>query len=121
MDADWKRPKEIPSNTEMIKTNCGGLYLTLGFEDDKLIEVRATIGKNGTCSNIMLDIICKLMSITLQSEMPRYKIVKKFRKQFSHEKDKDMTCDQDKFFHEEKEYQSCMDYIVKKVIKELDK
>lgn len=118
---DWKRPKTIEGTTEQIKTNCGSLYFTLNYEDEKLIEVRATIGKCGVCSNTMLDTVCKLMSITLQSEMPRYKIVQKFRKQFTHEKDKDMTCGQDKFFHEKKEYQSCVDYIAQRVISELDK
>ena len=116
MESDWKRPKSIPSETPLIKTHCGGMYLTLGFEDGKLIEVIATIGKNGVCSNIMLDTTCKLMSICLQSQMPRYKICKKFKKQFG-----DLKCGQGKFFHEEKEYYSCVDYVAKRVIAELAK
>lgn len=110
----FKRPKTIPSKTEHIETSCGTLHLTLGYHEDKLIEVRAMIGKNGTCGNVMLDTIAKLMSITLQSGLAKYKICEKMKKQFC-----EMNCGQDKFKWEEKEYTGCVDYIVKKVIEEL--
>ena len=120
MDTNWKRPKVIESETPLIKTNCGGLYVILGKEDGKLIEVSATIGKGGTCSNYQLINFCKVISMYLQSPEPRYKIAEKFKKQFASLKDKDTGCGQGKFFHEKEEYQSCEDYIVKRVIKELD-
>ena len=113
--ADWKRPKEIPSNTTRIATECGGLYITKGFEDEKLIEIRGVIGKGGTCPNCQLDNFCRVVSMYLQSPEPRYKIIKKFTKQFE-----GSNCGQP-FIWEEKKYLSCHDYIAQSVIKELEK
>ena len=120
MEPGWKRPKTIPSKTEHITTNCGTLHLTIGYDNDKIVEVKGMIGKNGTCANSQLDMICKLISMYLQSPEPRYKICKKFRKQFTYEGDnKDLGCGQDKFWHEKKEYFGCGDYISQRVISEL--
>lgn len=114
---DWKRPKTINSKTEKITTQCGSLFLTLGYEDERLIEVSARIGKNGVCPFILLDSFCKAVSMYVQSDHPRYKIVKKFKKQFV-----DMSgCETGKFAHEGKEYNCCIDYIAKRVVSELEK
>ena len=77
METSWKRPKTIPSTTEHIETHEGTLNLTLGYEEDpkRLIEVRGQIGKSGTFSNMLIDTICKLCSMYLQSPEPRYKII----------------------------------------------
>ena len=116
METGWKRPKELPSNTEHVETNCGTLHFIMGNEDGKLVEVRGVIGKNGTCANVQLDTICKLVSIYLQSPEPRYKIIKKFKKQFM-----DMGCGQGVFTEKDIKYHSCVDYIINRVIDELNK
>jgi hypothetical protein len=114
---EWKRQKEIPSQTHRIETSCGKMFMTLGFEDEKLIEVSARIGKSGICPCVLLDTTCKLISMYLQSPEPRYKIVKKFKKQFM-----DMSgCESGKFKHEDREYNCCADFISKVVIKEIEK
>lgn len=115
MDTNWKRPKVIPSTTYHIDTNEGTLHLIFGFEDDKLIEVRGMIGKAGSYSNILIDTICKLVSMYLQSPEPRYKIVKKFKKQFV-----DMKCGMEPFKWENESYESSIDVIVKLVVSQLD-
>ncbi len=102
---NWKRPKVIPSKTEHIETECGTIHLTFGYEEDKLIEVRCTIGKSGICANVLLDSFAKLVSIALQSQMPRYKICEKLKKQFVGAK-----CNQGV---------SCVDVISQKIINEL--
>ena len=110
METEWKRPKSIPSKTHHIETEgCGTLHFTMGWEeeDGRLIEVRATIGKNGICGNILLDTVAKLMSMYLQSPEPRYKIVEKFKRQFV-----GVKCNQGK---------PCIESLAESVIKELEK
>ena len=111
---DFKRDKTIPSKTYHIPTDCGTLHITLGKQDEKLIEVRGTIGKSGICPNCQLDNFCKAISIILQSELAQYKIVKKFKKQFV-----GSSCGQP-FTYEGKPYTSCHDLIAQWVCKELE-
>jgi ribonucleoside-diphosphate reductase alpha chain len=101
----WKRPKSIPSQTEKITTQCGSLFLTFGYEGDRLIEVRISIGKSGICANVLLDCFARMISIALQSNMPRCKILKKIKKQFV-----GVKCNQG---------QSCVDIVAERIIKEL--
>lgn len=111
MEATWKRPKTIPSQTEHIETEaCGTLHLTLGWqeEDGRLIEVRAVIGKNGICGNVLLDTVAKLFSMYLQSPESRYKIAEKVKRQFI-----GISCAQGK--------KSCGELIAEKVLEELSK
>lgn len=113
---DWKRPPVLPGQTEHIVTREGTLFFTKCYQGDKLIEVRGAIGKNATLAMVLVDTICKLISIILQSQMPKYKVVRKFKKQFA-----DMNLDMDPFTHKEKKYSWSVDYIIKQVIEELDK
>ena len=115
MDVNWKRPKVLPSKTHNIPTQEGNLHLILGYEDDKLVEVRGNIGKAGSYANTLIDTICKLVSMFLQSPTPRYKIVEKFKKQFA-----DMASGLDPFEYEGKKYTCAVDVIAQMVIKELD-
>jgi len=106
METTWKRPKTIPSKTEHIETDgCGTLHLTLGFEEGHLIEVRAVIGRNGTCGGVLLDTCAKLLSMYLQSPEPRYKVAEKIKKQFI-----GVKCAQGK---------PCVEIIAEKILKEL--
>lgn len=114
--SDFKREKSIPSETRHIDTSCcGTLHLTLCWQDKRLIEVRGMIGRAGTCCNTFLNSICIILSILLQSDMARYKIIKKLKKQFV-----EVNCGQD-FIWQEKTYKSCVDLVAQSVIKELEK
>lgn len=113
--SEWKRQKEIPSKSTNLKTSCGTLNITFGYENDRLIELWAIVGKSGSCANTLLASFCKVASMLLQSSQPKYKIVKKFRKQFV-----DSNCGMP-FSHEGKQYKGCVDYIAQKVVEELDK
>lgn len=115
MPDNWKRPKVLPEITSHIETQCGTLHFIMAMEDEKIVECRAMIGKSGTCCNMQLENFCKIISMYLQSPEPRYKIVKKFRKQFI-----PVNCGQP-FLWEEKKYLSCHDLIAQWVVKELEK
>ncbi len=111
---EYRRPKEIKSKTEAISLlNCGTLHLTIGYLDEiddvygRVTEIRAVIGKGGIPCNILLDSWAKAISMLLQSPMPRYKIIKKVKKQFV-----GVTCAGEK--------ESCVSIIAEKLIKELE-
>ena len=110
----WSRPKEMPSTTTHIKTSCGTLNLIFSFRRKRLKEVYAIIGKSGTCANILLSSWCKGISFLLQSPEPRFKIIKKLKKQFI-----ESNCGMH-FFIGEKKYLSCVHYIAEKIIEELE-
>jgi len=106
----YKRPKEIQSKTENIKLECGTLNLIFGYQEEvegKIIEVRALIGKSGICGAVLLDSFTKALSMLLQSSMPRYKIVKKIKKQYV-----GVICSQGK--------SCCVNEIAVRILKELE-
>lgn len=112
------REKEIPSSTHRVETQgCGTAHVTLGYQElentRRLIEVRILIGKNGgSCGNILLDTIAKLISVYLQSSEPRYKVVKKLRHLFMPDtRGNAITCAQGR---------SCIEDVIKLVLKELE-
>ena len=113
---DFKRDKVIPIQTFHIDTEaCGTLHLTIGKQEDKIIEVRGTIGKAGTCCNTFLNSFCLITSILLQGDMPRYKIIEKFKNQFI-----ETNCGQP-FIWRDKKYTSCVDLISCVVNAELER
>jgi len=114
METNWKRPKVIPSETEhIVLENCGTLHLTLGTEDERLIEVRAVIGKNGICGNVLLDSLAKSLSILLQTDYPRYKICEKLKRQFLPDtKGNKIVCGQTG--------KSCVEEIAERIVKILE-
>lgn len=116
---DYKRPKTLESKTENIKTDCGTLNFTKGYDNGKLVEIWAVIGRSGTCSNSLLASFCKVVSMYLQSAHPRYKIVKKFKKQFI-----GSNCGMPFYIKEDKEqvkYCGCIDWIAQNIVEEIDK
>jgi type III secretory pathway component EscR len=117
MTSKWKRPKTLDGKTAVVSL-CGNIYVTFNYDHDrdgKLVEVRATVGKGGTPCNILLTAICFLISCYLQSPEPRYKIIKKLKKNLL-----DAPACMQSFEFEEKTYTSCFDYILKNVVKELE-
>lgn len=116
IEARWKRPTVLPSKTHGIKTPCGTLYITLGYEEDKLIEVVGVMGNSGTCGNVKMMDFCKAISMYLQSPEPRYKIIKKLQKQYV-----GSNCGTGLIKYEGAEATSCDDIVAKLVITELEK
>lgn len=106
----------IPSVTKHVETSCGTMHLTLGYDDEKLVEVKVMIGKNGCCPNVLLDTVAKVISMYLQSPEPRYKVAKKFKNQFVG----GGVCG-NPFKEGEKIYKGCVDYITSLVAEEMEK
>ena len=110
--AKFKRPDVLNGYTQQISTPCGAFYLTLNEHEGKLAEVRMTLGKSGTCYNIMFQTIAILLSVMLQEGIPRSKIKKTLEKQF------EGSCGQ-RIFYKGEEYQSCIDFTITKVLEDL--
>ena len=62
-----KRPDVLKGRTEKIQTGCKSLYLTINEDEEgNPCEVRAQIGKSGSCARCMLETIGILISRELQ-------------------------------------------------------
>ena len=109
---EFTRPEVLHGYTPKIPTPCGSLYLTLNEFDGKLCEVRATMGKSGSCYNIMFQTITLLISVMLQSGISRNKIQKTLEHQF------EGSCGNIIRYRGEK-YHSCIDYIVTKILEDM--
>ena len=108
----FERPEVLNGYSQRLPTPCGSLYLTLNEHNGKLCEVRATMGKSGSCYNIMFQTIALLISVMLQSGIPRERIQKALENQF------EGNCGniiRDKG----EEYHSCIDYMVSKILTDL--
>ena len=116
---DWKRPKVLEGTTTKVQTECGNLFLTKCYDGERLIEISAVIGRNGTCSRCLLDSFCKVVSCLLQSPEARYKIVKKLDKQFI-----GSNCGQPFFTKtdgKQEKFLGCVDYIAQSIKEEIDR
>ena len=106
-----ERPKTLKGVTERIETGCGHIYITVNFLNSKIIEVFATLGKNGGCSMSYATALTKSITVGLRSgtDVSRYiKILKEIR------------CNNTTYF-EGKQILSCSDaiaIILEKYIKE---
>lgn len=111
--ADWKRPKILDSLTQEIHTPAGTLFLTLCYDDRRLIELHGIIGKQGTYASLQLDIICRLISIILQTRLSRAKIMRKIKNNF-------YTIKWElPFEFEKKKYSGYEDYLFKLIVNEI--
>ena len=70
------RPKIVESVTHKIKTPCGTLYVTVGIIDKRIYEVFVRMGKAGLCYCCLMNTIARLISMSLQKEIPIDLIIK---------------------------------------------
>ena len=61
------RPVRIPSITRKLKTSCGNLYVTVGFQDEKPIEVFSTLGHEGSCTSCQNEALTRAITVGLRS------------------------------------------------------
>lgn len=107
-----KRPECLEGYTIQQKTACGSLYLTMNELNDKLFEIRMTLGKSGSCYSIMFQTIALLLSVMLQEGISREKIRKTLENQF------EGNCG-NAFWQDGVYYYSCIDFIVHKILEDL--
>jgi len=112
MKAKFERPIVLTGYTIRADTPCGGFYLTLNECNNKLCEVRMTLGKSGTCFNIMFQTIGILLSVMLQEGIPKEKIKKTLYNQFGGH------CGQT-IWQDGIRYHSCIDYAISKILEDM--
>ncbi len=74
-----KRPSETKGTITKVNTGCGGLYITVAYDDKGIFEVFSTLGKSGACASAQLEAICRLISTALRSGVDVAQIVKQLR------------------------------------------
>ena len=114
MEANWKRPKTLEGVTSHITTPQGTLHITFNYDANSLVEVIGHLGKSGSYACKQLDMLCRMLSIVLQTPLSRVKIVKKIKKSLF-----DMNMEMP-FEWEGKKYEGIEDYIFKSVVKEIE-
>lgn len=107
-----KRPEVLEGSTHRVETPCGALYITLNEYNGKLYEVRLTLGKVGNCARTFLETIAILLSVLLQSNIPREKVKKTL------ENGLDVNCS-NVIWKDSIRYSSCIDLICKLILEEL--
>ena len=110
---DYERPEVLEGRTIGLKTPCGGFYLTLNEDGNNLREIRMTLGKPGTCQRLLFETIAILLSVLLQSKIPREKIKKALYHQF------EGNCGNNKSWHEGEEYHSCINFTITKIFEDM--
>lgn len=74
-----KRPKITEGETTRIRTGCGNLYVTLGWDGNFLTEVFAHLGKSGGCAMAQMEATTRLLSLALKYNVPLEEIVNELR------------------------------------------
>ena len=99
-----QRPKTLKSITERVNTGCGYLYVTIGFDIEKgnPLEVFATLGKAGGCSNCLNEALARSISLGLKYGVP----VDEYSKELI-----EITCPSKNMWPEEERALSCPDGI----------
>jgi len=69
-----KRPRTLKTRTHRVRTGCGNIYITISEEDYP--EVRAEIGKSGTCAKALMQSLALVISFALQHGADPLKIAK---------------------------------------------
>lgn len=77
--AKKERPKILESTTVEVKTGCGHLYVTIGYDNGSPIEILATLGKAGGCSYCFSEALSRAISLGLKYGIPIKDYVKQLR------------------------------------------
>ena len=108
----WKRPEVLEGYTLKLPSPCGSFFLTLNEHEDKLREVRMTIGKSGNCQRLLFETIGILVSVLLQEDIPKEKVAKALVNQLE-------GCCGNRIYDKGAEYTSCIDFMVQKIIEDM--
>ena len=72
-----ERPEFLRGYTQKVpNTPVGNVYVTVNFHENKIFEVMATVGKNGSEDHVNLSCLCKMISKSLRRGIPVLEIVK---------------------------------------------
>ena len=74
-----KRPKSYTSTSEKFSTGCGDIFVHISVDEDgNPVELFASMGKAGGCSNAMLEAVGKATSIGLRCGIDPKEFVKQY-------------------------------------------
>ena len=74
------RPKVLPSNTTVLATSHGDLYLTVALDGDgDPFEVFGRMGKSGTFEQGVTELACRLISLHLRRDTPLEDVINQCR------------------------------------------
>jgi hypothetical protein len=110
---DFVRPEVLDGRTPKLSTPCGSLFVNLNHCDNILREVQMTLGKSGTCQNLLFRTISLLLSVLLQSNVKREDIVKAISHQM------EGHCGNGRIYCDGAEYYSCIDFVFKLILEEM--
>ena len=66
-----ERPKIVQTDAEKVETGCGSLYVRVGYVDGrKPIELIASLGKAGGCSNCQNEALTRSITLGLKYGIP---------------------------------------------------
>jgi ribonucleoside-diphosphate reductase alpha chain len=108
-----ERPEVLEGYTIRLKTPCGPFFVTLNECENKLYEIQMSIGKSGTCQNLLFRTIALLISVLLQSGISKENIAKALSHQM------EGNCGNNKIWNEGEAYHSCIDYTFKKIVEDM--
>ena len=75
-DTPFKRPSRLSSNTHIVETGNGKMYVTVCDYKGRPLELFIAIGKSGTIINTFSEAVGRLISIMLQNSIPIEEITK---------------------------------------------
>ena len=74
---EFIRPPIMHGFTKKVSTGHGSFYVTMNYDENgKVKEVIANMGKSGACNNASLEVISRIISVSLQHEVPMEAIIK---------------------------------------------
>jgi ribonucleoside-diphosphate reductase alpha chain len=73
------RPETLEGVTRRIKTVCGTLYCTINHQEGKIQECFLVMGKSGTCARSMMEMLGRLISISIKKDADIRKIIKSLK------------------------------------------
>ena len=75
-DRDWIRPNRLHSETFIVETGNGKMYVTVSDDDGKPVEVFLNLGKSGQILNTFTEGIGRVISLALQQNVSLEKVTK---------------------------------------------
>ena len=75
-----KRPEVIKGTTQLMKTGCGNLYITINEDEEgNVFELFTQMGKAGGCASSQAEAIGRLVSLALRSNIEPIEIEKQLK------------------------------------------
>ena len=75
----YNRPAALQSTTYRVPTDHGNMYVTLGTDDGRLVEIWIAISKSGSCEKAFLEALARSIALGLQRGVPLVEYVEQLQ------------------------------------------